>query len=569
VQRKGLEAPRAASVPVDPAIVDAALRSPGEPLPASTRARFESRFQHDFSDVRVHAGDAAARSADALDASAYTSGPHIVFGRGQYATRSRDGDRLLAHELTHVVQQRGAPRLGGVTEADDPAEREAERNAALIGSSAPLGFLARPRSLSRQKAGAKKKPTTKTTLLGPGTCGADERRLLASTIRLAGQWLDKTTTALEAFLDAPADPKNALVRAALGRHFHTTRTKVVEELLDRFETVRDDLTNREDFTAECHDTTDPQCEDASAYIHDDDSELVYCPGFFKGKTARWRAGALIHELIHALAGLDITDRAYRADRLLPSLSTAEAMDNAESHELFVREIVSEKPVKGTAPTDKIEDCGPKTKPLIDEALARAERWNHDALDVTLSGDADLAKDNRPRVLTHLGDGSEATRTAAARVYLRTSKRFRQPMRVQCDSDPAPACADRPAYRLQGDRKTGRGLGIGAAIGGGLGAILGPIAGLAAESLSVGLGVGFGLLGLGLAIGLIAGLATRDPDEIHVCPSWRRQSKPGDRTETLLAAVYETYGGLDVRQSRRHAALARAIHEHYVPKPPAI
>lgn len=69
----------------------------------------ESRFQHDFSAVRVHTDARAAESAQTVDALAYSAGPHLVFGAGQYAPQTRDGHRLLAHELTHVVQQKSIP----------------------------------------------------------------------------------------------------------------------------------------------------------------------------------------------------------------------------------------------------------------------------------------------------------------------------------------------------------------------------------------------------------------------------------------------------------------------------
>ncbi|MGC1363770.1 MAG: DUF4157 domain-containing protein [Silvibacterium sp.] len=89
-----------------PPIVHETLRSPGQPLDSSTRSFFEPRFKRDFSSVRVHADDKAAESARAVNALAYTVGPHLVFGLGQYAPSAPAGKELLAHELTHVVQQK-------------------------------------------------------------------------------------------------------------------------------------------------------------------------------------------------------------------------------------------------------------------------------------------------------------------------------------------------------------------------------------------------------------------------------------------------------------------------------
>ena len=98
------EAGEAAQVDVPPLVHDV-LAGPGETFDPSTRASMERRFGHEFGHVRVHADDRAATSARAIDALAYTAGHHIVFGAGQYAPHTPAGRRLLAHELTHVVQQ--------------------------------------------------------------------------------------------------------------------------------------------------------------------------------------------------------------------------------------------------------------------------------------------------------------------------------------------------------------------------------------------------------------------------------------------------------------------------------
>jgi hypothetical protein len=71
----------------------------------------ESRFGHDFADVRIHADDAAQTAASALHARAFTTGSHIAFRHGAYAPESADGRRLLAHELAHVIQQGAASPL--------------------------------------------------------------------------------------------------------------------------------------------------------------------------------------------------------------------------------------------------------------------------------------------------------------------------------------------------------------------------------------------------------------------------------------------------------------------------
>jgi hypothetical protein len=163
-----------------PPIVNEVLRSPGQPLDADTRASMESRFGHDFGrvrvynslprtvpvnltvgptndvhereadaaasrvaaatampgkrfadfgGVRVHTDSRAAESARALDARAYTLGHHIVFDEGRYASRTNEGRGLLAHELTHVLQQTG-PATGILQRNPDDKEKPEEKPAA-------------------------------------------------------------------------------------------------------------------------------------------------------------------------------------------------------------------------------------------------------------------------------------------------------------------------------------------------------------------------------------------------------------------------------------------------------
>ena len=92
-----------------PASVDHVLSSAGRPLEPTLRNDMEQRFGHDFSHVRVHTGGTAEQSAREVNANAYTVGNSVVFGAGKYAPQTQSGKRLLAHELTHVVQQEASP----------------------------------------------------------------------------------------------------------------------------------------------------------------------------------------------------------------------------------------------------------------------------------------------------------------------------------------------------------------------------------------------------------------------------------------------------------------------------
>jgi hypothetical protein len=104
VQAKPLE-PTHGTTAIDSGVVQQSLNSAGRPLDAGTRGIMEARFGQDFNNVRVHSDGEAAQAARGMDARAFTTGRDIVFGAGEYQPASAEGQRLLAHELTHVMQQ--------------------------------------------------------------------------------------------------------------------------------------------------------------------------------------------------------------------------------------------------------------------------------------------------------------------------------------------------------------------------------------------------------------------------------------------------------------------------------
>ena len=133
IQRKAGPGMEAFRVPLRP-------KSGGLPLPSDVRAKMETAFGADFSDVRVHVG----QEAPSLGALAYTWGPNIHFAPGQYNPHTIQGQKLLGHELWHVVQQRSGrvknPFGCGVAVVQDRAlEAEADR----MGIKAAMTALAR------------------------------------------------------------------------------------------------------------------------------------------------------------------------------------------------------------------------------------------------------------------------------------------------------------------------------------------------------------------------------------------------------------------------------------------
>jgi hypothetical protein len=148
---------------VAPPIVHQALRSPGQPLDRETRAWLEPRFGHDFGAVRLHTDATAAASARAVNAHAFTVGRDIVFASGQHAPRTSAGARLLAHELTHVVQQGGHAPSGRleIGPARDSMERDADITAEAVMAGSPAAF-------------AQKVSATRLQRLTPGGSEPDE-----------------------------------------------------------------------------------------------------------------------------------------------------------------------------------------------------------------------------------------------------------------------------------------------------------------------------------------------------------------------------------------------------------
>jgi lipoprotein-anchoring transpeptidase ErfK/SrfK len=146
-----------------PPIVQEVLRSPGQPLDSTTRDFMEQRFHHDFSRVRIHADGRAAESAQAVGANAYTVAQDVVFGSGRFEPGTARGQQLLAHELTHVLQQSGGALQSSsalrAVDPDDRLEAEAQSVGETIQGEAALSIrsLAVP-TLQRQPKTAAKPP---------------------------------------------------------------------------------------------------------------------------------------------------------------------------------------------------------------------------------------------------------------------------------------------------------------------------------------------------------------------------------------------------------------------------
>jgi hypothetical protein len=182
-----------------PEIVGQVLQGGGQPLERRTRAAMERRFGHDFSLVRVHVGERASSSAESIWADAYTVGCDIVFRAGRYDPGAPEGQRLLAHELTHVVQQGAAPpsaqRPDGSVKTAGPVTERVQRAiaTAVTADGAPSHALTGctwgftfPESVDETCVGAKSGAIWKADPTSLQGHFSEQTRLLPSEVEVTG-----------------------------------------------------------------------------------------------------------------------------------------------------------------------------------------------------------------------------------------------------------------------------------------------------------------------------------------------------------------------------------------------
>lgn len=342
-----------------PPIVHDVLRSPGQSLDAATRAFFEPRFGYDFSKVRIHADEKAAQSARAIEASAYAVGEHITFASGRYAPGTAEGSRLLAHELTHVVQQGPALSNPAAQLSIESSHSDAEREAAQVESSISNShgvIVAAKASEAIHRAPDAPPPAANPGAVGNCKLPSDyasehEAGMEMMCVSDASKKGAKSCTLTDGHLKILNDGKNDAklrVGKAYARIYMVGGPEYAERVARKIftdgppstEIIKRTLENTLNVLqgngiqfagGTC---ADPACEGpgqhAAAYESGKGKPVVFCPRSFLPSFLPELRRTMIHEALH-LAGVDIdpnTDelycRSYSCEEKCQSTATADA-----------------------------------------------------------------------------------------------------------------------------------------------------------------------------------------------------------------------------------------------------
>jgi hypothetical protein len=403
-----------------------ALQSGGEPLSKQTREFFEPRFGQDFGDVRVHAGAMAADSARAVSARAYTIGRDVVFGSREYSPQTHDGRRLLAHELTHVVQQRGDRRTIQRQSAPEPAA-----------PAAPPKPKAAPCTETEQEVITKLQ-------FGP----------LPLILSEVDQFINSSQSQ-----DPAQRGKPASVADAIARNFHVTgdaAKPVIAIVKRRLAAVVESEVHAMNIRCAA-DPTFRDCQLTDAFVADGQAGvkmLTLCPSLF-ALDEHARVPSLIRELVRFWNN-DVVDRRSTSQRGYTDLSTEEALHNASSYGQLAAEIydayrsrvaasqhipepTATAPKVG-APSDVYAGCDATKTAALTSAIRKAEEVNLNALKVM--SDRDQIKAHGA-ALARYGLPSPVRPKEAADPYRlgyeSANNLFKKSVSITCEKPDSPYC----------------------------------------------------------------------------------------------------------------------------------
>jgi Domain of unknown function (DUF4157) len=296
-----------------PTSVDRVLSSAGRPLEPAIQQEMGQSFGHDFSRVRVHTSAQAEQSSRDVNANAYTVGHKVVFGLGQFAPRTQTGRRLLAHELTHVVQQ-------------------TEANASVIHRS--------PDGDEKNKADDK----AATKFVG---CSDDQKSKIEEAIKQAEALASRAVLALER--EYPLGYESNAIRANFGSPGHDQTLTIIAR-------YKDILSSARSKTYKCA-KAGKKVKEGGKIV--DLCGQAYCPGteitlFPDFGRAQCPPGPVVlHEAAHNTGACSDIDKGR-------GYPPAAAEDNAYSYEYFATDVVAG--YKAPPPLKNRDNAVPRVTP---------------------------------------------------------------------------------------------------------------------------------------------------------------------------------------------------------------
>jgi len=395
-----------------PSVVDDALVSSGESLDETTRRRMELQFNHDFDTVRVHTGPTATASARAVNAVAYTVGDDIVFNDGQYDPSSSIGTRLLAHELTHVVQQSSdrnqVPQPAKpFSEPSDPAELEADVASDKISRGEPVQVEKAPNAQLHamnpgETAGVVAGVVGGAAAIGVGIaalvgafdtskfrdCGDEWQKKINPATETAQAWISNAITKVDAVISGGNKQGDQFVIDKLWEHF-----KITPAAKKELNTLRSGLAEIQAGFSSVEFECEEGCDETET-----SGELGYVSGlfglglfprfgrihlcrFWLKQDAQTQAETIAHEMGHRFAGKRGDVRRREKPHDYSALTTDQALENADSYAQFAKVIFnigsmksSEGSTEGATETGKVN-----RKAISDDEASAVPSQVHDVL----------------------------------------------------------------------------------------------------------------------------------------------------------------------------------------------
>ena len=268
----------------------------GKTMDASTKDYMSSRFNKDFSAVRIHTDSKAIQMNSVVNSRAFTVGNDIYFNQGQYNPAFGEGKRLLAHELVHTIQQ------GGIRSSNDQKDTIIQRQ---------VNTAAAPANTFED-------------------CTTAQRTAIENVLSDALGHVNRATAAL-ARAQATHPNLASITSSGLNTHFHTTDKDDIETIYRRFRDIQNAMQRGIDF--ECETSCDPG---VGGYVWQFlfwmVGDIHICFNLFNNSSTHQQKATIIHEVAHRHAG--VGDEAYVWESDYSTLSAKDAMDNADSYAHF-------------------------------------------------------------------------------------------------------------------------------------------------------------------------------------------------------------------------------------------